>query len=65
MWNLYNYLNLVNLTLTIGVALIGPRFGKFQQNQQLYSDYFFCETFGIDPDNTCVLEVDGYTDQCI
>jgi hypothetical protein len=54
-----------SIATTISVALIGARSGKFQQNQQLYSDYFFCETFGIDPDNPCVLEVDGYMDQSL
>ena len=54
-----------SIATTFGLALIGARSGKSQQNQQLYSDYFFCESFGIVPGNPCVLEVDGYNDQSL
>ena len=50
---------------TCGLALTGVRAGKYQQNQQLYLDYFFCEKFGIDPDNPCMLEVNGYMGQSL
>ena len=55
----------LSITTVCGLALIGVRAGKYQQNQQLYLDYFFCEMFGIDPDNPCMLEVDAYMDQSL
>ena len=61
LWFLFYF----SIAIICGLALIGARFGKSQQNQQLYFDYFFCEMFGIDPDNPCVLEVDGYRDQSL
>ena len=61
LWFLFYF----SFATSCGFALIGARSGKLQQNQQLYFDYFFCETFGIDPDNPCVLDVDGYVDQSL
>ena len=54
-----------SIATTFGHALIGARLGKIQQNRQIYSDYFLCESFGIVPDNPCVLEVDGYRDRSL
>ena len=54
-----------SIATTFGLAVIGARLGQYQQNQQLYSDYFFCESFGIVADNPCVLEVDGYRDRSL
>ena len=54
-----------SIATTFGLALIGAISGKSQQNQQLYFNYFFCESFGIVPDNPCVLEVDGFRDQLL
>ena len=54
-----------SITTICGLALIGVRSGRSYQNQLLYSDYFLCETFGIDADDPCVLEVDGYKDQSL
>ena len=49
-----------SIATVCGLALIGVSAGRSYQDQQLYSDYFLCETFGIDSDNPCVLEVNGY-----
>ena len=54
-----------SIVTTFGLALLAARSGKYQQNQQLYLNYFFCESFGIVPDNPCVLEVDGYRDRSL
>jgi hypothetical protein len=51
------------LALNLILFTIGLR-NAFQY-QEGFDDYFTCEAFGFDPDNTCVLEVDRHRDHAL
>ena len=54
------YFAFVN-TFSLIFFTIGSR--DVSQNQTGFEDYFVCEAFGADPEDSCVFEVDRQADQ--
>ena len=54
-----------SVTTVISLTVVSLGLGKKSQDQQLFIRYFKCQSFGVDPVNTCVLEVDRRWDQAL
>ena len=52
-----------SITAVISLSLVTVGLRNISQNQQLFVKYFECQSFGVDPNKPCILEVDHRLDQ--
>ena len=54
-----------SITAVISFSALTVGLRNVSQNQQLFVRYFECQSFGVDPNNPCILEVDRRRDQAL
>ena len=52
------YLVYVCISTVIGLSFVTVVVRNTPKDRKLFMEYFNCQSFGVDPDNPCVLEVD-------